>query len=168
MEIIQVDDVTPEQWEALRAGEADPFGADGMDLEWRRKNVHTVLRDGDRLIAHVGLLVVELEAGGRAFPAVGVGGVFVTRARRGQGLLRPLLDSALGRAAELGPAHAMLFCSDRNARMYERFGFRLIAAPVVVDQPGGPVEMPDNAMWRPLRDGASWPDGPVRVLGLPF
>jgi hypothetical protein len=28
--------------------------------------------------------------------------------------------------------------------------------------------MPMPAMWKPLRPGVTWPDGDVRVPGLPF
>jgi hypothetical protein len=62
----------------------------------------------------------------------------------------------------------MLFCREALVAMYERFGFRLIEAPVTAAQPGGRVEMPLRAMWRPLREGAAWPPGPVAVLGEPF
>jgi hypothetical protein len=94
--------------------------------------------------------------------------VFVNRDYRDQGHLRPVFDAALERAKTLGPDTAMLFCAEWNVALYAHFGFREIAAPVTVDQPGGPKAMSDHAMWRPLREGATWPDGPVRVRGLPF
>jgi hypothetical protein len=79
------------------------------------------------------------------------------------------VEAALERAAALGPERALLFCSLENSRRYSRFGFRAIAAPVVADQPDGTtVEMGEVCMWRPLRAGATWPDGPVRLLALPF
>jgi hypothetical protein len=37
-----------------------------------------------------------------------------------------------------------------------------------VDQPGGATRLLFGAMWRPLREGVGWPDGDVRVDGLPF
>jgi hypothetical protein len=52
--------------------------------------------------------------------------------------------------------------------LYEKLGFAEIDAPVWADQPGGAVEMPLRALWRPLRAGARWPDGRVQVRGLPF
>jgi hypothetical protein len=107
-----------------------------------------------------------VNAGGEAFAVVGVGGVIVNRLHRGQGLLRPLLDAALGR--ELGPDRAMLWCTAKNAALYAHLGFKTIGAPVLVRQSTGELEMPLVAMWKPLRRGATWPAGTVRVPGPPF
>jgi len=154
-------------WDAIIAGEEDPFELGDETFEWRSKTHHTVQRDaGGRPIAHVGLLVADVEVGGETFPVVGVGGVIVTRSRRGQGLLRPLLEAALAR--ELGPDRALLWCTPKNVALYAHLGFEAIDAPVTADQSGGPLTMPLPAMWRPLRDGVTWPPGDVRVPGPPF
>jgi hypothetical protein len=71
-------------------------------------------------------------------------------------------------AEGLGPERAMLFCRPELVALYRRRGFVEIDAPVWVDQPGGRIEMPLAAMWRPLRAGAEWPPGRVDVRGLPF
>jgi predicted N-acetyltransferase YhbS len=153
----------------ILAGEADPFTGGDSSVRWRPLDLHMVLRaPGGRLIGHVGLGVAELDAAGEPLRAVGVGGVLVSRAHRGQGVLRPLLEAALRRAETLGPDVALLFCDPRRSPMYASFGFRDLAWPVTVDQAGGPHVMAEAAMWRPLRTGARWPDGPVRLRGLPF
>jgi predicted N-acetyltransferase YhbS len=151
-------------WTEIEDGETDPFGVSDDPTEWRAKDFWTVLYDGQRAIAATGLVVAGTDHG----DVVGVGGVIVTHSRRGEGQLRRVLEAALERAATLGPDTAMLFCSESNVARYARFGFVEIAAPVIVDQPDGPATMPPHAMWRPLRDGATWPAGPVRVRGLPF
>ena len=156
-------------WDELVDGEDDPFGVGDDPTEWRRKTHHTRLRDGGgRLIASVGLLVADVTAGGEAFPVVGIGGVIVTWEHRGHGHLRPVLEDALEWAATLGPERAMLWCSEKNAPLYAHFGFEAIRAPVTVDQPGGAAQLLAGAMWRPLREGITWPEGEVRVDGLPF
>jgi predicted N-acetyltransferase YhbS len=165
-ELVELPGLTPADRAELAAGEAQPFGA--IDLEWRDSERYVALRDEGRLVAAAGWLVAPVEAGGEVFDVVGVGGVIVAWPRRGEGLMRQVLDGVLARAEQLGPAFAMLFCSDDNAARYARFGFRAIAARVTAEQPGGTVEMGEVSMWRPLRDGARWPDGDVRVLGLPF
>jgi predicted GNAT family N-acyltransferase len=153
-----------EAWDALIGDEQDPFGMGDDTKDWRRKELFTVLYDGERPVAATGLVVVETDRG----EVVGVGGVIVNRDHRKQGKLRPVFEAALERAATLGPEFAMLFCADWNVELYAHLGFIAIDAPVTVDQPGGPIEMSDTAMWRALREGATWPDGPVRVRGLPF
>jgi GNAT superfamily N-acetyltransferase len=167
--IERVGKLTEAQWDQLVDGEDDPFGVAGDPTEWREKLHHVTLRDGGgRLIASVGLVLADATAGGEAFSVVGVGGVFVTWEHRGHGHLRPVLEDALEWAATLGPERAMLWCSEKNVALYQRFGFEAITAPVTVDQPGGERQLLMGAMWRPLRDGVSWPAGDVRVLGLPF
>jgi hypothetical protein len=39
---------------------------------------------------------------------------------------------------------------------------------VLVDQPSGVQEMPWVTMWRPLKQGATFEDGIVKLRGLPF
>jgi predicted GNAT family N-acyltransferase len=157
------------EWDELVDGEDDPYGAGDDPTEWRTKTHHTRLRDGGgRLIASVGLVVADVTAGGEAFAVVGVGGVIVTWEHRGHGHLRPVLEDALEWAATFGPELALLWCSAENVALYARFGFEAITAPVTVEQPGGETQLLMGAMWRPLREGVSWPDGDVRVAGLPF
>ena len=147
-------------WDAIIAGEQDPFDVGDDRTEWRGKEFHTVLGTD----VHVGLTLADVEVGEHRFQVVGVGGVIVTHSRRGEGLLRPTLEAALERAASLGPDKAMLFCSEANARIYERFGFTEVHALIVA----GGQRMRERFMWRPLRDGATWPDGPVNLPQLPF
>jgi predicted N-acetyltransferase YhbS len=167
--IEHVGQITPEQYAEIEAGEHDPFGMDDEDIEWIGKPLQTLLRrDDGTLIAKVGLVLVDVEAGREAFSVAGVGGVIVTHGERGKGHLRPLLEAALERAAELGAERAMLFCAERNVGLYERFGFEVIEAPVICRQPSGPLVMPMPAMWRPLREGVTWPVGLVSLPGPPF
>ena len=167
--IERVGELTYEQWVELEAGEHDPFGVEHDPTVWREKLHHVTLRDtAGRLIASAGLVAAQVEAGGETFVVAGVGSVIVTRSERGHGRLRPVLEDALAWAATLGPERAMLWCMQPNVALYQHFGFASITAPVVVDQPGGAKQLPFSAMWRPLQAGVTWPEGDVRVLGLPF
>jgi predicted N-acetyltransferase YhbS len=166
MELVELPGMTPEGRAELAAGEAHPFGIN--DLQWRESDRYLALRDDGKLVAAAGLVVATVEAAGISFDVVGVGGVIVARPHRGKGLMRRVMDAAIARAEQLGPAFAMLFCSAANSRRYARFGFRVIAAPVTADQSGRTVTMGEVSMWRPLHAGATWPDGPIRVRGLPF
>jgi predicted GNAT family N-acyltransferase len=167
--IEHVGQITQAQYEEIEAGEDDPFGMDDKDIEWVGKTHQTLLRGEDgTLIGKAGLVVVDVEAGRESFQVAGVGGVIVTRSERGKRRLRPLLEAALERAASLGPERAMLFCAERNVGLYERFGFSVIEAPVIAQQPSGPLVMPMPAMWRPLQEGVTWPVGLVSLAGPPF
>ena len=170
MEVVESGPLTDDQRAALEGGEEHPFGTEGIELLWRPKERHVMLRDEDgRLVASTGMLVVEVSVDeGVPFEVVGVGGVIVAPGHRGQGLARVVVEAALERAAGIGPHFAMLFCRDGVAGLYRKLGFELVERPVRVHQPTGSVVMPVNTMWRPLVDGATWPPGEVRLHGEPF
>ncbi|MFF7456412.1 GNAT family N-acetyltransferase [Kitasatospora sp. NPDC008115] len=148
----------------------DPFGVDAWGITWRRKEHHVGIREepDGRLVAHAGLVVLPVSAGGRRTDVVGLGGVAVAADRRGRGLARAVVEGALDRARGLGPGAAILFCRPDVAGLYARLGWRPLEGPVEVEQPAGPVEMPLRTMWFPLHEGARWPAGAVRLHSLPM
>lgn len=153
----------------LEGDEHDPFDAAGSTLAFQPKQRHVALADADgRLVASTGMLVVEVEVARERFPVVGIGGVIVNARHRGRGLAREVVQTALARAASLGPAFALLFCHPDRRGLYHRLAFAELTVSVRVRQPGGYATMPLRTMWRPLQTGAIWPDGPVTVCGLPF
>jgi predicted GNAT family N-acyltransferase len=170
MEFVELDALTERDWADVVDGEHQPFGAQGAALAWRLKDRHFALRAHDgRLVALAALVAVavEIERVG-SLDVLGLGGVIVTPAERGRGLMAKVVAPVLALAERIGPEHAMLFCRPELVPVYGRLGFHEIAAPVWAEQPAGPIEMPMRAMWRALRAGAVWPPGRVEVRGLPF
>jgi predicted GNAT family N-acyltransferase len=170
MEVVEFGPLTEAQRAELEGDEEDPFDARGNTLRWRKKDRHVALREPDgRLVASAGLVLAEVQAGGSPpMPIVGLGGVLVSAAWRGQGLGRRIMNEALARAATMGPAVVLLFCHRNRAALYVRHGFAEVPPPVVVEQPDGPVEIPQVTMWRPLHEGARLPAGQFALRGLPF
>ena len=170
MEFVELDELTHGDWVRVVAGEHEPFGPEGAELAWREKDRHFALRGDDgRLLALAATVPVAIEIdGAQRLDVVGVGGVIVTRAERGRGLMAKVVEPVLSLARDMGPDHAMLFCREGLVPVYGHLGFAEITAAVWAEQPRGPVKMPMRAMWRPLRAGATWPVGRVDVLGLPF
>ena len=170
VEVVEYGPLTDAQRAALEGGEEHPFGTEGIELYWRPKERHVMLRDDEgRLLASTGLLVVEVSVDeDEPFEVVGLGGVIVAPGHRGRGLARVVVEAALERAATIGPDLALLFCRDGVLRLYRRLGFELVAPPIRVLQPNGGAVMPVNTMWRPLVDGAVWPPGAVLVRSEPF
>jgi GNAT superfamily N-acetyltransferase len=170
VQVIETGALPTRDWDLLIDGEPEPFGAVGEQLHWRAKTHSVCVRDDDgRPLAAGGLAVAELDvAGAPPFAVTGIGGVIVTRSMRGRGLARTVIERLIEIAPALGPQRAMLFCLERNEPLYEKFGFLPVAGPVWADQPGGAVAVPMGAMWRPLTDGAEWPEGVVHIHGEPF
>ncbi|WP_328941142.1 GNAT family N-acetyltransferase [Streptomyces sp. NBC_00250] len=146
----------------------DPFGVAEWGLVWRLKEHHFGIREDDRLVAHAGLLVLPLSAGGSRMDVAGLGGVAVAPDRRGRGLSAQVVSGALEHARTLGPEFALLFCRPDVAGLYARLGWREVAGEVEVEQPDGPAVMPLRTMWFPLREGSRWPEGPVRLHSAPM
>lgn len=169
LDVEDLAELSLRDWVDLTGREAAPFGDETEGIVWRPKERHLGLRDGDgRLVAAGGLVVTTVRVAGADVEVVGVGTLIVAPDWRRRGIM-PLVADPLARLAEeLGPNLAMIFCREALVPLYERRDYRRIAAPVRVDQPDGRITMPIPAMWRPLRDGATWPDGDVEIDGEPF
>lgn len=169
MEIVEFGSLTEAHRRDLEGDEEDPFGARGITMHFRSKDRHVGLRDGaGLLVASTGMVVVEVEVEGKRFPVVGLGGVIVNAQHRGRGLGREVVQAALTKARGLGPGFAMLFCHDDRAGLYRKLGFSPVGGEVVVRQAPGYVAMPQQTMWRALREKLEWPEGRVVVESLPF
>lgn len=169
MELVELGRLSGAQQAELEGDEPHPWGLTGEGLEWRPKDHHVGLRDADgALVAVAGWLITEVEAQGRRIPVVGIGGVIVAARCRGQGLGRRVIAEVIARAQRLGPEIALLFCAPARVSLYERRGFVRVSDPVVVGQAGGRLKIPMETMWRPLREAAALPAGPLNIAGLPF
>lgn len=170
LELVELaGDHTAAEGAELHDGEANAFESVDLGIHWQDPERRLVIRDHGRMIASAGLLVAPVEVHAATFDVVGFGGVMVTRARRGEGLARRVMEAAIARAAELGPQRGLLFCRPDRAGLYAKLGFTKLDVPVNVGQPEGErADMPLDAMWRPLGPGVTWPGGPVRLPGLPF
>jgi predicted N-acetyltransferase YhbS len=170
VEVVEFGALTDAQRAELEGGAEYPFGTEGIELLWRSKERHVMVRgDEGQLLASTGLLVVHVSAGeGAPFEVVGVGGVIVAPGQRGQGLSRVVVEAALGRAASMGQAFAILFCREAVAGLYGKLGFERVEPPVHVLQPSDQVVVPLVTMWRALRADVVWPPGAVLVHSEPF
>ncbi len=169
MELIEFGRLTDAFRHDLEGDEPDPFESAGNPLTYRSKDRHVALRDdAGHLVASTGMVVVDVEVEGEHFPVVGFGGVIVNAHHRGQGFGRQVLEAALAKAGTLGPAFALLFCHADRMGLYRKMGFIEVDAPVTVEQSAGQANMHQRTMWRALRGGAAWPQGPVRLRSLPF
>ena len=146
-------------------GEQDAYELAALVLPpGQPKDRRFALRDEGRLVASAGILRAEVVVGTEHFPVIGIGGVIVTRSRRGEGLFRRVMEPALEAAAQAGPDFALLFCLRKNAPLYAKLGFITLRDPVTSTG----IVIPLDTMWRPLTPGAQWPEGPVTLLGPMF
>ncbi|MFG2227890.1 GNAT family N-acetyltransferase [Streptomyces sp. NPDC048644] len=166
--VVRLVEYTKTELTEILNDSTDPFGVADAGLTWLPKKDHFGIRQKDRLVAHAGLLQLPISIDGVATQVVGVGGVAVAPDLRGHGLARSVVSAALDHARTMGPQHGLLFCRPPLVQLYQRLGWRTLEQDVHVEQPEGPVIMPLRTMWTPLRDGANWPAGEVRLLSLPM
>jgi predicted GNAT family N-acyltransferase len=168
--LVELDRVTGDDWQQIVAGEPEPFGAVGETLVWRDKTHHVGVRDdAGQLVAMAGLVLADVRVADEPpMQVAGIGGVIVTKAARGQGLARMMVERVIDIAGQLEVERAMLFCLPQNTGLYAKFGFQPIERPVWAQQPGGLIEVPMRAMFKPLAGAAGWPEGRVELLGEPF
>lgn len=167
---VELDRLTSEDWQQIIAGETEPFGASGAGLQWADKTRHVGVRDDTgKLVAAAGVVLADVRIGVEPpVQVAGIGGVIVTKAARGHGLGRLVIERILQIASELEVERGMLFCLPQNMGLYAKFSFQPIDQPVLAQQAAGVIEVPMRAMWKPLADDVSWPDGRVELLGEPF
>lgn len=167
--VVRLPQYTKADQDEILGASGDPFGVASTGLTWLPKEVHFGVRHEGRLVAHVGLLRLPVVIGEARTEVVGVGGVAVASAVRGQGLARLTVTAALEHARTMGPRHALLFCRPPLVPLYQRLGWHSLDSEVLVEQPEAHVvAMSLQTMVTPLRDEADWPSGPVRLLSLPM
>ncbi|MGZ4334255.1 MAG: GNAT family N-acetyltransferase [Gaiellaceae bacterium] len=157
------------EWLDLTCRDPAAFGSETAALIYRPKEHYVGWRtEAGRLVAVIGatIVTVQVEAG-PPFSVVGIGSLIVHVDFRGRGLSTALSNRIWEIAAGLGPDRAMIFCERALLPLHTRRGYLPIDAQVRVDQPGGRIEMPIPAMWRPVGP-SEWPSAPVDVHGLPF
>src|SRR5215467_9854158 len=94
--------------------------ARGWGADWCERSEAFLERDGDAVVAHVGVLPIPVVLDGRAQTLAGVHAVCTRADRRGGGLMRRAMARALARIDARG-ATAVLWAND--PAIYGRFGF---------------------------------------------
>ena len=167
IEIIQTDNLTQAQKEKLFDWGDDIFGASDLNLHWRPKDLHFLLKVSGETVSHVGVLTHEVSVAGKPIMVGGVGGVVTPPAWQKRGFARALMQHA-ARFLETAQVDAgFLLCLRRRVPFYESQGWRLLKYPVLIQQPSGEMLAPLAAMVLPIGE-RSWPEGEVTLNSFPW
>lgn len=167
IEIIQTDNLTKAQQEKLFGWGDDIFGADDLNLQWRPKDLHFLLKVSGETVSHVGVLTHEVSVAGQRITVGGVGGVVTPPAWQKRGYARALMQHA-ARFFETARLDAgFLFCLRRRVPFYESQAWRLVKYPVLIQQPSGEMVAPLEAMVLPIGE-RRWPEGDVKLNSFPW
>ena len=145
------------------------FPDDRADLEafWPPDSVHALVHDGDRLVAHAGMLVRTLYAGGRPIETAYVEYVGAEPKRSGYGTIAVrAIEAEIRRRG-----FALTALATGSPEFYERLGWRRWRGPPAYRKPDGTVvpapdecvmvidlganvdlDAPIECEWRPVGD----------------
>jgi len=99
------------------------FPAEGNRYTWASPSWHIVARVKDLAVAHIGYGRFPMEASESRMEIVGICGVVVRPEYQGRGIAKRLF-ATLHQQAEAHNLASSLFCPQRLAGFYQRFGYR--------------------------------------------
>lgn len=131
-------------------------------------SLSAVVADGERVIAHLGVVERRITVGGVSASVAGIQNVAVLPEHRGQGLCRAMLAAAMDEARHRGLDCGLLFCERKGVPLYARCGWlELPNQPVLrIDSDGleKPLPVGNLPMWFPLGK-LVFPAGAVHLGG---
>lgn len=121
-----------------------------LGAAWESVSVPFIEREGDKVVAHVGLIELPLVLQGAPTVVGTVHAVATDPERRGRGLFRRLMEETLAWAAD---HYETLILTTDHPEYYEAFGFRHLPehcfrVPRPTESPAAPGEI--RASWRRL------------------
>lgn len=137
-------------------------------------DVHTLVRDGAALIAHVGFQIRVIEVGGNDVTVAGTGGVLVNESFRGTGLGRQAMQRAQQAMRDAGGVEfGYLGCREQVVPFYENTGWHRVHATERhasrLDPQNIVTSTNEPILIYPVGKGATeWPKGAIDLRGTPW
>jgi aminoglycoside 2'-N-acetyltransferase I len=175
IDVRRADELSAEEQTALRTLSAAVYPADaatawpGRLIEWASPQWCVVWWDVDgRALSHVGALVRDGSANGKAVQIGGIGGVKTRPQTRRRGLASKAIHRAIELFRSQGVDFAFLVCEPALVPLYERIGWKPHRGGLLVRQHGQTVPFSFNLpMTYPVQN-ADVPDGVIDLMGPPW
>lgn len=166
-EISQVHSLSDSERRKLFDWGDDIFGANNLNLRWRPKDVHFLMKVDGETVSHVGVLKHDVSVGGQPVTVGGLGAVVTIPAFQRKGYARKLMLHAAGFLEKWEVEAGLLFCLQRRVPYYESQGWQTLKAPVTIRQPAGEMVSPLKVMVLPFGK-SSWADAEVHLNSFPW
>jgi GNAT superfamily N-acetyltransferase len=168
VEIKQSSELTLSEQEHLSRWTRQVFGAAAGDYTWAEVDWHVLVWIEAELVSHVEIIERTGMVGGRPVRLGGIGGVASTPKWRGCGLATLAMEKAAELLrGDLDVEFGLLICGQEMMLFYCRLGWKIVAGPLVFDQPQGKVTLEGVVMVLPCTD-QEWPAGTIDLCGLPW
>jgi RimJ/RimL family protein N-acetyltransferase len=123
---------------------------------------------GDEIVSRLRIVSRNAQINGESVEFGGIGGVMTVPAQQRNGFATLALCEAERLIFQsLNARLGMLLCLHELVTFYERFGWRRVECPVMLEQPNGKVIWSESAMFLP-KLGEIWRLRAVDLCGLPF
>jgi len=146
---------------------AEAFPPDA--IKWARTDLHVLVREDQEILSNVEIFDRHALVGGQPVHLGGIGGVATLKAWRRRGLAEAALKVAQAYLRDpLAVDFGLLVCGETMVHYYEKFGWKLVAKQMWIEQPQGRVLYHDApAMILPV-GRSDWPEGEIDLCGLPW
>jgi len=183
LQVVRTVDIDETLRQRLFAWLCQEFEVFADEIAWAIADWHVLAWEGELLVGHVDITERTALVAGRELRLGGIGGVVTLKEWRKRGIA----TAALQRAArflqdELAVPFGLLVCDPSLAPYYHKLGWRVVAGPLIFDQPvsfkpgldqaisDGPsqkVALEIAIMVLPCRED-NWPAGLIDLCGLPW
>ena len=147
-------------------GEA--FPPDETDTQWSKNDWHVLVWEGDEIVSNVEIIERAAFVGGEPVRLGGIGGVSTLKAWRKQGLAEAALKMAMEHMQQaMKVDFGLLICGDALIHYYGKFGWKLVAEEMWIDQPKGRMLFKTHIMILAVCE-QEWPEGEIDLCGRPW
>ena len=147
-----------------------PLSLPADTYTWTAPTWSAMVKAHERVVTHAGIIYRVIQVGAMRMAVGGIGGVMTLSEWRGRGYARAALAGAtafVGR--QLWAPFALIICPKGDVGFYEHLGWSVAEGAVQCEQPGGRVTLPrEVAVFLPCQGDATWPSGPIDLLGFPW
>ncbi len=146
----------------------EAFPPDGKDTCWAKNDWHVMIWEENQIVSHVEIVDRLASVGGMPVRLGGIGGVSTLKAWRGRGLAETALRLAQAHLRQpLGVDFGLLICGEPLVHYYDKFGWKLTASQMWIEQPKGRVLFDALIMTLPVCK-MDWPPGEIDLCGRPW
>lgn len=139
------------------------------EIAWAKTDLHVLVVEAEEVISNVEIFERQVTVGGKPVHLGGIGGVATLKAWRRRGLAEAAIKAAQAYLRDpLAVDFGLLICGETMIPYYARFGWKLIARQMWIEQPQGRVLYHDApTMILPVCQ-TDWPVGEIDLCGLPW
>lgn len=139
------------------------------EITWAHTDLHVLVLEAGEIVSNVEIFERRITVGGVPVHLGGIGGVATLKSWRRRGLAEAALQAAQAYLREpLAVEFGLLICGEPMVHYYAKFGWKLVANELWIQQPQGRVLYHDAPTMVLPVGRSDWPAGEIDLCGLPW